>query len=77
VDKFPFNGGIFQQSVFSNMYHHGPSDNGSRIENCNNKHLLKEDFSTSVNGLHAVKSQISFVVKKQWGQKRLHHNISG
>ena len=26
------------------MYHNGPSDNGIRTENFNNKHLLKEDL---------------------------------
>ena len=48
------------------MYHHGPSDD-SRVENFNNKHLLREDFGTSVNGLHTVKSHISLVMSKDNG----------
>jgi hypothetical protein len=48
------------------MYHYGPSDNGSRIENFK-KHLLKEDFGTSVNGLRTVESHISFVMSKDNG----------
>jgi hypothetical protein len=33
----------YLKSVFSNMYHHGPSDNGSRIVNCNDNHFLNEN----------------------------------
>jgi len=46
VDKFSFrlHGEISQKSVFLNMYHNGPLDNGIRTENFNNKHLLKEDL---------------------------------
>jgi hypothetical protein len=40
--------------LFSNLHHNGPSGNGSHIVNFKNKHLLKEDFGTSVNELHMV-----------------------
>jgi hypothetical protein len=56
------------------MYHNGPSDNGIRTENFNNKRLLKEDFGTSVD---YVRWDINLrYVNRQWRQKQLHH-ISG
>jgi len=54
-------------AVFKKMFHHGPSDNDSRVENFNNKHLLRDDFGTSVNGLHTVESHISLVMSKDNG----------
>jgi hypothetical protein len=44
------------------MHHNGPSGNDSSIGNFKNKHLLKEDFGTSVNELHMVEHQATFVM---------------
>jgi hypothetical protein len=55
--------------IYAHVYHNGPSHNGSYIKNCNNKHLLKEDFGTSLNGLHMVESNYLRYVNRQCRQK--------